>query len=97
MFKRISRFLIRLLWSKERIMEVYLNIAEMGPGVFGVEAASQTYFNRSAAKLTTHQAVSIACVLPNPLKRNPKTVSQTNRSKYNITYRRTRQTAYPFD
>ena len=86
-----------MLWGKERIMEVYLNIAEMGPGVFGVEAACQKYFNRSASKLTTHQAVSIACVLPNPLKRNPNTVSKTNRSKYNITYRRTQQTAYPFD
>ena len=77
-------------------MEVYLNIAEMGPGVFGVEAASQLYFDCSASKLTTHQAVSVACVLPNPLKRNPKTVSQTNRSRYNTTYKRIRQTAYPF-
>ena len=75
----------------------YLNIAEMGHGIFGVEAASQKYFNRSASKLTTHQAVSIACVLPNPLKRNPKTVSKTNSSKYNTTYKRTQQTAYPFD
>lgn len=95
-FETYYTFLIELLWSKERIMEVYLNIAEMGPGIFGVEAASQKYFNRSASKLTAHQAVSIACVLPNPLKRNPKTVSLTNRSKYNITYRRTQQTAYPF-
>ena len=96
-FETYYTFLVEMLWSKERIMEVYLNIAEMGPGVFGVEAACQKYFNRSAAKLTTHQAVSMACVLPNPLKRNPKTVSKTNRSKYNITYRRTQQTAYPFD
>ena len=96
-FETYYTFLVEMLWSKERIMEVYLNIAEMGPGVFGVEAASHKYFNRSASKLTTHQAVSIACVLPNPLKRNPKTVSKTNRSKYNITYRRTQQTAYPFD
>ena len=53
MIKRISRFLIRLLWSKERIMEVYLNIAETGKGIFGVEAAAQKYFGRSAAKLNT--------------------------------------------
>jgi monofunctional biosynthetic peptidoglycan transglycosylase len=77
-------------------MEVYLNIAEMGPGIFGVEAASQKYFNRSAAKINASQAVSIACVLPNPLKRNPNTVSQTNRSKYNTTAKRTHQTPYPF-
>ena len=96
-FETYYTFLIELLWSKERIMEVYLNIAEMGSGIFGVEAASQKYFNRSASRLTTHQAVSIACVLPNPLKRNPNTVSKTNRSKYNTTYKRTQQTGYPFD
>ena len=95
-FEAYYTVLIELFWSKERIMEVYLNIAETGKGVFGVEAAAQKYFGRSAAKLNTHQAVSIACVLPNPLKRNPKTVSQKNQSKYNITYKRTGQTAYPF-
>ena len=96
-FEAYYTILVELLWSKNRIMEVYLNIAEIGHGVFGVEAASQKYFNRSAAKLNTHQAVSIACVLPNPLKRSPKTVSQTNRIKYNTTYKRTQQTAYPFN
>lgn len=95
-FEAYYTVLIELFWSKERIMEVYLNIAETGKGVFGVEAAAQKYYGRSAAQLNTHQAVSIACVLPNPLKRNPKTVSQKNQSKYNITYRRTGQTAYPF-
>ena len=77
-------------------MEVYLNVAETGKGTYGVEAAAQKYFGRSSAKLSVHQAVSIVCVLPNPLERSPKTVSQKNRSKYNITYRRTEQTRYPF-
>jgi monofunctional biosynthetic peptidoglycan transglycosylase len=95
-FETYYTLLIELLWSKERIMEVYLNVAETGKGVFGVEAAAQKYFNRSAAKLTTRQAVCIACVLPNPLARNPKTVPQKNKSKYNITYKRTEQTPYPF-
>ena len=95
-FEAYYTVLIELLWSKERIMEVYLNVAETGKGVFGVEAAAQKYFNRSAAKLTTHQAVCIACTLPNPLARNPKTVPQKNKSKYNITYKRTEQTPYPF-
>ena len=95
-FEAYYTLLIELFWSKERIMEVYLNIVETGKGLFGVEAAAQKYFGRSAAKLNTHQAVSIACVLPNPLMRNPKTVSQKNQSKFNITYRRTVQTAYPF-
>ena len=95
-FEAYYTLLIELFWSKERIMEVYLNIVETGKGLFGVEAAAQKYFGRSAAKLNTHQAVSIACVLPNPLMRNPKTVSQKNQSKFNITYRRTVQTPYPF-
>ena len=95
-FETYYTVLIELFWSKERIMEVYLNIAETGKGTFGVEAAAHKYFGRSAAKLNTHQAVSIACVLPNPLKRNPKTVSQKYQSRYNITYKRTGQTSYPF-
>ena len=95
-FETYYTVLIELFWSKERIMEVYLNIAEMGKGIYGVEAAAQKYFDRSAAKLNTHQAVCIACVLPNPLVRNPKTVPQKNKSKYNTTYKRTEQTPYPF-
>ena len=95
-FETYYTVLIEIFWSKERIMEAYLNIAEMGKGVFGVEAAAQKHFGCSAAKLNAHQAVSIACVLPNPLKRNPVTVSQKNKSKYNITYKRTGQTPYPF-
>jgi monofunctional biosynthetic peptidoglycan transglycosylase len=95
-FETYYTLLIELLWSKERIMEVYLNIAEMGKGIYGVEAAAQKYFDKSAANLNTHQAVCIACVLPNPLVRSPKTVPQKNRSKYNTTYRRTEQTPYPF-
>ena len=95
-FETYYTMLIELLWSKERIMEVYLNVAETGRGIFGVEAASQKYFGRSASKLNTHQAVCIACVLPNPLVRSPKTVPQKNQSKYNTTYKRTEQTPYPF-
>ena len=89
-------FLIEHLWDKERIMEVYLNVAETGKGIFGVETAARKYDDRSAAKPNTRQAVCIACVLPNPLVRSPKTVPQKNRSKYNITYKRTEQTPYPF-
>lgn len=60
--------LIELIWSKERIMEVYLNVIETGDGVYGVEAASQRFFNKSAAKLTKSQAALIAASLPNPRK-----------------------------
>jgi len=63
--------LIEFFWPKERIMEVYLNSVEMGPGIYGVEAASQHYFHCSAAELTKSQAALIALCLPNPLERNP--------------------------
>ena len=96
-FEAYYTLLIELLWSKERIMEVYLNVAETGKGIFGVEEAAMRNFDRHASKLTTHQAVSIACVLPNPLVRSPKTASQRNSSKYSTTYKRTQQTAYPFE
>ena len=96
-FEAYYTILIELLWGKERIMEVYLNVAETGKGLFGVEAAAMKYFNMHSSNLNTHQAVSIACVLPNPLVRNPKTVSQKNRSKYNVTYKRTKLTPYPFN
>lgn len=63
--------LMELVWSKDRIMEVYLNSIEMGPGIYGVEAAARHYFNTSAAKLTKRQCALIAISLPNPLKRDP--------------------------
>jgi len=69
-FEVYFTFLIELIWSKERILEVYLNVIEMGDGIYGVEAAAQEFFNTSAAKLTTSQAAAIAAVLPNPRKWN---------------------------
>ncbi len=60
--------LIELMWSKERILEVYLNVIEMGDGIYGAEAASQAYFNRSADKISASQAALIAATLPNPRK-----------------------------
>ena len=62
-------FLIETLWSKRRIMEVYLNVAETGIGTYGVEAASQRYFKHSAAQLTRVEAARIAAALPSPKKR----------------------------
>ena len=58
--------LLEMCWTKQRILEVYLNIAELGPGVFGVEAAAQQYFGSHAAELGTEQAALLAAVLPNP-------------------------------
>lgn len=59
--------LIEMCWTKERILEVYLNVAEFGPQVFGVEAASREYFRSNAAKLNATDAALLAAVLPNPL------------------------------
>jgi monofunctional biosynthetic peptidoglycan transglycosylase len=64
-------FLIEVLWSKERIMEVYLNVIEMGEGIYGAEAAAQEYFRKPAAKLTQSEAALIAACLPNPRRWSP--------------------------
>lgn len=58
--------LIELIWGKERIMEVYLNVVELGKNVYGVEAASEYYFHHSAKRLTKYEAASLAAVLPSP-------------------------------
>ena len=65
--------LIEVFWSKERIMEVYLNSIEMGNGIYGAEAAAQHWFHKSAKKLTKDEAAAIAAILPSPLrfKANP--------------------------
>jgi monofunctional biosynthetic peptidoglycan transglycosylase len=67
-FEVYFSFLIEVFWSKERIIEVYLNSIEMGDGVYGAEAASQHWFRKSAKKLSTYEAASIAAILPNPRK-----------------------------
>lgn len=61
-------FLIELIWGKKRILEVYLNVIETGPGCFGVEAAAQYYFKKSAKNLTRAEAAMIIAGLPNPKK-----------------------------
>jgi len=58
--------LIEALWPKERILEMYLNIAEFGHGIYGVEAASQAFFRKPASRLTASEAALLAAVLPNP-------------------------------
>jgi monofunctional glycosyltransferase len=63
--------LIELVWGKKRIMEVYLNVIETGKGVYGIETAAQTFFGKSASKISRDEAALIAAILPNPLKWNP--------------------------
>lgn len=62
--------MLEFMLPKERIMTLYLNIAEFGPGIYGAEAAAQAYFNTSAAKLSPYQAALLAAVLPNPRQYN---------------------------
>lgn len=67
---------MELLWSKKRILAVYLNVAEFGDGIFGVEMAAQRYFNKPAAKLSQSEAALLAAVLPNPIRLKAKLPSQ---------------------
>lgn len=60
-----------LLWPKRRILELYLNVAEFGPGIYGIEAAARHYFGRSAAALTPAQAARLAAVMPSPKRLSP--------------------------
>jgi monofunctional biosynthetic peptidoglycan transglycosylase len=59
-------FMIELIWGKKRILEMYLNVSEMGDGIFGIERAANIYFNKPASKLTQQEAALIAACLPNP-------------------------------
>ncbi len=68
--------MIEWIWGKQRILEVYLNVIEMGPGVFGVEAASRKYFGKPASKLSRAEAAMIIASLPNPKKFTPKPMSR---------------------
>lgn len=63
--------LIEFVWGKKRIMEVYLNVAETGKGIYGVEMAAQQYFGKPASRLTRSESALLAAILPNPLKWNP--------------------------
>lgn len=68
--------LIEWVWGKKRILEVYLNVVEMGPGIFGVEAASQQYFGKSARNLSRAEAAMIISCLPNPKRFTVKPLSR---------------------
>lgn len=63
--------LIEALWSKERILEVYLNVIELGNGIYGIESGAEWYFNKTASELTKTEAASLTAILPDPLHRSP--------------------------
>jgi monofunctional biosynthetic peptidoglycan transglycosylase len=83
-FEFYFTLLIEALWSKERIMEVYLNSIEMGNGIYGAEAASTYWFKKSAKDLNKDESAAIAAILPNPLKysANPPTAFITKRKNW---------------
>ena len=66
-------------WSKARTLEIYLNIAEWGDGIYGIEAAAERYFHKSAGQLNPHEAALLATALPNPFLRNPARPSPLQR------------------
>ena len=83
--------LIETAWSKRRIMEVYLNSIEFGPGIYGIEAAAMHYYGCHASQLTRAQAASLAAVVPAPLSRNPlrpdgRTIRHRNRIRRDMSY-----------
>lgn len=83
-FETYFTFLIELFWSKERILEVYLNSIEMGDGIYGAEAAATYWFSKSAAHLSSYEAASIAAILPSPrkYKANPRTAYLESRKHW---------------
>lgn len=86
----IYTFIIEKVWSKDIILERYLNSIEMGQGVFGVEAAAQYYFGKSSKDLNKSEAAWIAAVLPNPKKYDPKNPSAYLKKKHNWIMRQMR-------
>lgn len=68
-------FMIELVWGKKRILQMYLNVSEMGPGIFGIERAANIYFNKPAGSLTQQEAALIAACLPNPKRFKVKPAS----------------------
>ena len=75
-------FMIEKIWSKKRILETYLNVAEMGKGIFGIQAAARAYFNKNAKDLTRSEAAKIAACLPNPKLYTVKPISKKVLDRY---------------
>lgn len=88
-------FLIEKIWGKQRIMEVYLNIAETGRGLYGVEAAANHYFGSKARDLDKKQACAIAATLPSPLSRNPDNPTNFFRKRQSQIYALIPTLTYP--
>ncbi len=81
-------FTVSAVWSKRRTMEMYLNFAQFGPGIYGVEAAARYHFKKRASQLTRHEASLLAAVLPNPTGRNAGRPGPKTRSVSRVILRR---------
>ncbi len=88
-------FLIEKIWGKRRIMEVYLNIAETGKGLYGVEAAAQFYWGKSAEKLTLNESALLTACLPDPVHRSPLRVTSYLGRRSSQIVSLSRKLAYP--
>ena len=77
-------FMIELIWGKKRILEVYLNVSEMGTGIYGIEAASRHYFNKPAKQLTRAEAAMIISCMPNPKEYTVKPLSRHVAERYPV-------------
>ena len=88
-------FLIERIWGKERIMEVYLNVVEMGKGVYGAQAAAQAFFGKDASQLTRREAAALAACLPAPLSRDPAHPSRDVSSRTSTISRMIPNLRYP--
>lgn len=81
-FEVYFTFMIELIWGKKRILQIYLNVIEMGKGIYGIEAAAQSYFSKPAKNLTRAEAAMIAACLPNPPKYTVKPMTTFVANKY---------------
>lgn len=79
-------FAMEYLISKKRILEIYINIAEWGPGIFGLEEAARYWFKKSASKLTAYEALRIAFILPSPLTKTPYNFDEISESRFMLSY-----------
>lgn len=94
-FEAYYTVLIEKIWGKRRILEVYLNVAETGKGLYGVEAASVYYFGKPARSMTMSEAASLTCCLPSPLKRTPEWANRHMSRRCRQIVDLTRKLAYP--
>ncbi|MGJ4858684.1 monofunctional biosynthetic peptidoglycan transglycosylase [Labrys sp. KB_33_2] len=86
-----------LVWSKKRVLEVYLNVAEWGDGIYGIEAAAQHYFKKPASRLNAREAAQLAVVLPNPIRRSAGAPTRRLRNLAGLIVNRARNSSGYFD